>query len=542
MSEVVVKSPSRFMRRVFPVAVVALAGAVLLAVVNWPGNQADASALSMAKMLTVIVAGVCLFVWGLRWSGFGRLNVLLGTLGLFAAFFAVFRIPSMDGRFFPIIVPRDWVKDLLLGGSADTVLEDHRKTMPKADVPAKLEVQPGDMPEYRGINRDGVVKNVNLSADWSKTPPKELWRQPVGGGYAAFATANGFLVTIEQRRDEEAVVCYQAATGREAWVCKWKALFKEQLGGDGPRATPTIAGGDVFALGATGHLVCIDGNTGAEKWAVETLEGNRNLMWAMSGSPLVVDDLVIVNPGAQTEDSQGKAVRAYDRTTGKPAWAVGNQQAGYSSPQLGTLDGKRQLLLLDATGVAGYDLAAGAQLWRFGWPTQQGINTAQPLVVGKNRVSVSAGYGMGGAMIEVTQAGGQWNVKEVWRTKNTVMRSKFATPVVQGDFAYGLNDGIMACVDLTTGKEVWKDDRRAKRGEAYGHGQLLLVQDSGLIVVLTEYGELVLVRATPEKFEELGRVQALTRGKKTWNNPAMVGNVIYVRNEEEMAAYELPIK
>ena len=539
MSEIKPPPERRVVRRLFPILVVVLAGALLTAISNWPGNQADASSLNMAKILTVLVSGCLFFFWLMRYSGIPRKYVLLGLLSLGAGAYACFKIDSFDGRFFPIIVARNWLQDLFLGGSPETRLENHRAAAPKADVPSKLEIQPGDFPEYRGTGRDGVVANVTLSADWSAKPPKELWRQPIGGGYAGFAVANGFLVTIEQRRDEEAVVCYQASSGREVWSLAWKTLFKEQLGGNGPRATPTIAGGEVFALGATGRLVCVDGNTGKEKWAIETLENNQNVQWAMSGSPLVTDELVIVNPGAQTEENKGKAVRAYDRKTGKPVWATGNAAAGYASPQVSTLNGKRQLLMFDATGLSGIDLATGKEWWRFGWPTYQGINVAQPLVIGDNRVCVSAGYGVGGALIEVTEAAGKWSVKEVWRSKNTVLRSKFNSLVLLGDHSYGLDDGIMECVDMKTGKELWKDDRKARRGEAYGHGQILLVKDSAVVVVLTEYGELALVKASPDKFEELGRIKALKRGQKTWNTPALVGNVIYVRNDEEMAAYEL---
>lgn len=539
MNIIATQPRNRFMQRVFPLLVIVVATALLIGIKSWPNKDADASSLNMAKIMTALVSGTLLFIWAMRFSGFLRLHVLLATGLMFGGFFSVYTISSMDGGFFPIFVKRDWVMDMFFGGSNDSVLEKHRAEAPKADVPAKLEIKPGDWPEYRGVDRDGIVRNVSISADWTKNPPKELWRQPVGGGYAAFSVANGFLVTIEQRRDEEAVVCYQASTGREVWVCKWKALFQEKLGGNGPRATPTIHGGDVFALGATGRLVCVDGNTGAEKWAVETLENNQNISWAMSGSPLVVDQLVIVNPGAQNEQNKGKAVRAYDRTTGSLVWQTGNAPAGYSSPQVSTLAGRKQLLMFDATGLSGIDYTNGKELWRFGWPTYQGINVAQPLVIGENRVCISASYNVGGAMLEVAVADDKWTVKEVWRSKTTVLRSKFMTPVILGDYSYGLNDGVMECVDLRTGQQVWKDDRRAKKDEAYGHGQLLLVKDSGLIVAITEFGELVLIKATPEKFEELGRIMALPKGKKTWNNPSIVGNVIYVRNEVEMAAYEL---
>ena len=196
-----------------------------------------------------------------------------------------------------------------------------------------------------------------------------MWRQPVGGGWAAFSVANGFLVTIEQRRDQEVVACYEASSGKEVWTAGWDARFSEAMGGDGPRATPTIAGGDVFAFGANGRLVCLDGKDGHEKWAVDTLADNANVQWAQSGSPLVVDNLVIVNPGAQAEGARGKAVRAFDRTTGNEVWAAGNHPTGYCSPHLATLGGKRQVLIFDSAGLAGHDLANGAELWRFPYAT-----------------------------------------------------------------------------------------------------------------------------------------------------------------------------
>jgi outer membrane protein assembly factor BamB len=525
----------------FPVVVLGLAAAAWVTAHRWPNTDVDSSTLSMIKMFAVLIAGVLILFWALRMPNWRKRYVWLVFLGAVGLVFLVAKPQSMAGHFLPIFVTRDWVKDAFLGGSADTLLEEHRRAQGKTQGGADLSPQPGDMPAYRGENRDGVVTGPAIARDWSKTPPKEVWRQPVGGGYAAFSIANGFLVTIEQRRDQEVVACYEAATGKEVWTTGWDARFEESLGGPGPRATPTIAGGDVFALGATGRLACLDGKDGREKWAVPLLDSNANVQWAQSGSPLVVDNLVIVNPGAQTEPAKGRAVRAFDRTTGKESWASGNHRTGYCSPQLATLGGKRQVLIFDADGLAGHDLTSGAELWRFAYATYMGINVAQPIVLDDASVVLAAGYGVGGARIKVTEANGKWTVAEVWRTKNTVMRWKFASGVRQkhakGDFAYGLNDGILECVDLKTGKQMWKDDRRARSGEAFGHGQILLYDD--LILALTEYGELVLVEATPDAFRELGRIQALTRGPKTWNTPAVAHGRIYVRNEEQMACFDL---
>lgn len=523
--------------RAFPFAVIGLATAALMIVWLWPGKDTDSSSLSMAKMGTILVAAGLLLVWALRMSGWRRRFVWLGVLALIGLPTLVWKPSSMSGKFFPIFVPRDWVSNAFLGGSPDTVLERHRKEQGKADARPDLTIKEGDWPAFRGPNRDGVVTGPKLARDWSKTPPRLVWRQPVGGGYAAFVVANGFLVTIEQRREQEVVACYEAAAGREVWTAGWDTRFSESAGGVGPRATPTIAQGDVFAYGAAGRLVCLNGVDGKGKWAVQTLEGNENLRWAMSGSPLVVDDLVIVNPGAQNPEAAGKALQAYNRTTGKLVWASGSHKAGYCSPQLSVLGGRRQVLIFDGEGLAGHDPGTGAELWRVKWKVDYDINVAQPMVLADDLVAIASGYNKGGALLRVKKEGDAWKAAEVWRTRNKDMRYKFASGVVRDGHAYGLNDGLLECVDLKTGKPVWKDDRHAKEGEGFGHGQLLLCDD--LIVALTEYGELVLVEATPAEFRELGRIKALEKGPKTWNTPAMAHGRVYVRNEEEMACYDM---
>jgi outer membrane protein assembly factor BamB len=529
-------------RLLFPFIVIGLAAVVLVVVHTWKNTEIDSSKRSMIKMVTALFTGVLLLLWALRMPGWKKRYVWLVFIGAVALTFVFVRYDGMKGNFLPTFVARDWVLDTFLGGSPDSLLERHREAQGRAEGGADLSEKPGDWPAFRGPNRDGIVTDAKLARDWKKNPTREVWRQPVGGGWSAFVVANGFLVTIEQRRDKEVVACYEAATGKEVWTTGWNSRFSEAMGGDGPRATPAIAGGDVFAFGANGRLVCLNGKDGSEKWAAETLADNANVKWAMSGSPLVVDNLVIVNPGAQTDAAAGKAVRAYDRATGAEVWAAGNQQTGYCSPQLATLAGKKQVLIFDAVGLAGHDLATGAELWRFSYPTYMGINVAQPIVLDDSNIVFAAGYNVGGARIKVTESGGKWTATEVWRTKNTVMRWKFASGVrrkeADGDYAYGLNDGFLECVDLKNGRAVWKDENRPKEGEGIGHGQILLADD--LIVAVTEdSGELVLVEATPKAFRELGRIKAVTRGNKTWNNLAMANGRIYIRNAEEMVCYDL---
>ncbi len=324
-------------------------------------------------------------------------------------------------------------------------------------------------------------------------------------------------VTIEQRRDQEAVVCYDTATGTEIWAYSYSADFQEPMGGPGPRATPTIAGDEVFSLGAVGDLVCLDLRTGKKKWAVNILAQNNNIIWAMSGSPLVYENMVIVNPGAQSDAAKGKAVCAFNRANGELIWASGDTKAGYSSPMMGTLAGKLQVLLFDADCVAGYDPKDGKRLWKFDWPGFNGINVAQPLVLSDDRVFVSRSYvkDSATAMLKVAYADGAWSVKPVW--DNMKLRCKFTSPVFYQGYIYGLDEGILDCIEASSGKRKWRDGR-------YGHGQILLSGD--LILILSESGKLVLVQATPDAHHELGIIQAL-EGDKTWNHLALANGVAY---------------
>jgi outer membrane protein assembly factor BamB len=411
------------------------------------------------------------------------------------------------------------------------LLEEQRAAQKHIEV-ASTALAPvaGDYAEYRGGKRDGLISGPALARDWKTHPPKELWRQPVGGGYAGFVIQGGVAVTIEQRRDQEAVVCYDTATGTEIWVNTYAADFEETMGGPGPRATPTIAGDEVYSFGAIGDLLCIDLKTGKTKWSVKTLANNDNIMWAMSGSPLVYENMVIVNPGTQRDSAKGKAVCAFNRANGELIWGSGDTRAGYSSPMLATLAGKLQVVQFDADCIAGYDLKDGKRLWKFDWPIGNGVNVAQPLVLSEDRVFISTSYDVAaGAMLKITLDDGKWQVKELW--KNNKLRCKFTSPVFYEGHIYGLDEGILACVEASSGKRIWREGR-------YGHGQLLLTGD--LLLILSETGKLVLVQATPEAHHELGSIQVF-KSDKTWNHLALARGIAYLRNHEEMACYELPL-
>jgi outer membrane protein assembly factor BamB len=409
----------------------------------------------------------------------------------------------------------------------DEALESHRRQQGAAILEAiDLAARPGDCPGYRGTLRDGIVTGPPLARDWSATPPQLVWRQPIGAGLGSFAVVGNVAITLEQRRDREAIVCYDKETGRERWVYTYPAFYRHTQG-NGPRSTPTIDAGNVFTFGATGKLVCLDGSTGRLNWSLDTLVDNENLAYGLSGSPLVYDHFVVVNPGAQCQNASGRAVLAYKRSTGNPVWQAGTTPAGYSSPMLATLAGVRQVVLVDGETLAGYDAATGKQLWHFPWnETHQGINVAQPVVLEGDRVFISSGYSVGCALVQVTRSGDRWTATKLWR--NTAMHCKFSSPVPYQDYLYGLDEGILVCVDAKTGKRMWKSGR-------YGNGQMLRTDD--LFVILSEKGQLVLVQATPKGHHELAKFQALEG--KTWNVPALVDGRIYLRSDTEMACYDL---
>ena len=378
-----------------------------------------------------------------------------------------------------------------------------------------------EWPGFRGAGRDGIISGVRISTDWSASPPLELWRRPIGPGWSSFAVGNGLLYTQEQRGDDEIVASYSITTGKPVWWHRDAARFWESNAGAGPRGTPTLSDGRVYTLGATGILNVLDARNGGVVWSrnVPADSGVAVPDWGFSSSPLVVDDLVIVA-------ASGKLI-AYDLATGSPRWTGPARGGSYSSPQLSTIDGVPQVVLLSYSGATGVAPADGKVLWQHDWP---GSTIVQPAAVGDNFL-ISNGGGMGGyATRRITVAHGPagWTAEERW-TSNT-LKPDFNDFVVHKGHAFGFDGSLLACISVEDGKRSWKGGR-------YGKGQLVLLPDQDLLLVLSEEGELALVGATPNEFRELARFHAIDG--KTWNHPALVGDVLLVRNGQEMAAFRL---
>ena len=394
-----------------------------------------------------------------------------------------------------------------------------------APAPPPAAMPPAEWPGFRGPDRDGVIRHLRINADWTAAPPKELWRRKVGPGWSSFAVQGDLIYTQEQRGEDEIVACYRLTTGKPVWMHRDKLRFWESNGGAGPRATPALANGRVYAMGATGVLNALDARTGALIWSrnAATDTGAKLPGWGFSGSPLVVDDLVVVA-------TSGK-LGAFDVATGTPRWIGPAGLSGYSSPQLMTIAGTQQIVLLNGSGATSVAPADGKVLWQHAWENG-GAVIVQPVKLDGddvliNGIAMTGGSGVRRLTIAHGSAG--WTATERWTSAG--LKPYFNDFVVHNGHAYGFDGSILACIDLADGKRKWKGGR-------YGEGQLVALADSDLLLVLSEDGELALVSATPDKFTELARMPAIEG--KTWNHPVVVGDVLLIRNGEEMAAFRLP--
>jgi outer membrane protein assembly factor BamB len=507
----------------------------------WFRNAGDAT---WQVMLTWYIVPPCCFLLLLWWvflSGFAW-KLRLAVVGVGAAavvgFFTFYRFKEFSGDMVPHFESRSKV-------SAEQKAVDYWKSQnappksagaAKATQVADFPVKPGDWAQFEGPHRDGIASGVRVRTDWEQTPPRQVWRHPIGAAWSAFAVAGGFAFTQEQRGSDEAVVCYDASTGKQVWVhLDSNQRYAQAMAGIGPRATPTIADSRVYTFGATGTLNCLDPHSGAVLWSHNALEdaGVSALQFGMSGSPLVYDNVVVVNPGGPRTkpdgtQSSGRALIAYDRVTGKQVWAGGDYQAAYASPILATIGGVRQIVIFDAVGAGGYDAMTGKELWRSQqWTNQFQNNIAQPIVLDDGSIFLSSGYGTGSLLFDVKKSGSGWTANTRWTAPNK-FKLKFNSGVQRDGYVYGLDEGILACLDLKKGRIRWKSGH-------YEYGQVLLLDN--VLLVVSEGGDLALVEVSPGGGHEIAKFHAIDG--KTWNHPALSGSRLFVRNGEEAACFDL---
>ncbi|MGB7346771.1 MAG: PQQ-binding-like beta-propeller repeat protein [Pirellulaceae bacterium] len=540
---------------------VGLIAAVVIGVAQWLPPWLDyqyANLFTMVATLIFVVYG--LFVLQRAASSRGqRFVVPIGTLATIGVFFTLFRHDGYSGETWPLFSWR-FASQQHAPLQEAPLIETTNDAIDAADAAEKTEaIALADSAQFLGPNRNGVVKDRLFAIPKTDADVKVLWNQSIGDGWASFAVHHDRAVTLEQRDDQECVTCYRLSDGKLLWIDQHPARHEQALGGVGPRSTPTITNGKVFAMGALGFLRALDLETGERVWTKDFLdeagwtveEFAAAAPWGHASSPLLIpsDDglsptLVLgfggpVDPNAVDNDGMtptAKSLIALGTATGETRWKAGQDQFSYASPMLMTLAGTPQIVSVNEKTISGHDVQTGYVLWSHPWPgqTNSAANCAAAIPIPGDRFVIGKGYSGGSAVVKVNRAAADdWLVESEW-SSNRVLQTKFNHTVVAGDIGFGLNNGTLQAVDLNTGDSKWMQSRR----ERFGQGQLLLVGD--VLISQTESGDVVFVAADANEYRELGRLDALN--SKTWNIPTIAGRHLIVRNDRQTICYLLPAK
>ncbi|QDU75565.1 outer membrane biogenesis protein BamB [Bremerella volcania] len=459
-------------------------------------------------------------------------------------FFAVYEIRGVSGE----MVPRFGYR---FGKAPDQRLGEFTASEANQAGDESLTVadDPNAFPQFLGPERDSRLPGPQLETDWAAHPPEEIWRMPIGAGWSGFSALDGRIYTMEQRDHEELVTCYDMKTGTPIWGTGIEARHYTVMGYVGPRCTPLLFDGRVYALGATGVLRCLNGRSGEVVWQHDLLEMYgvssdvevKNIAWGRANSPLAYEldgrKIVIIPAGGPDKTKKDAMVSlvAFDAATGETVWEGGHEQISYASPSVAQIDGKDQIISVNESTITGHDPATGKQLWSFDWPGNSNGNAtcSQVHSLGNNRFFVSKGYGQGASIFEVKADGDGFTTEALW-SNTRVLKTKFTNVAILGDYVFGLNDGILEKVKLEAKRPEWRE-----RG--FGHGQVLLVDD--VLLVMGEEGNLAAVDTASEDYHEFSRIKALSGEiAPTWNPMCLYGDLLLVRNAEEAACYKLPTK
>jgi outer membrane protein assembly factor BamB len=397
--------------------------------------------------------------------------------------------------------------------------------LPADSAATPTEQSPLDWPQWRGANRDAVSLETGLLDRWPDGGPRVLWRTEVGAGYSGVAVTDGKLYTPWDENETQFLFCLDARTGKELWRRRLGTAFTNHYG-NGPRSTPAVGGGTVFAIGTEGRLVAADKDTGKLLWQHDLVEefGTGLPSYGYSSSPLIVDDRLVVEAGGKNAAFMG-----FDRGTGDPVWSSQKDRPAYSSPIDVSIHGVRQVVFWSAHGLHSVSPDDGTLLWKYPWETfcpvtGDPLNTGTPIFVAPDRLFISSGSGA--AVLRVLRAGGKFQTETVWKSEN--MRSDVNTALLLGNYIYGFDRGFLQCLDVRTGEVEWKA-RGFQRGS--------LIAADGKLIVLGEAGNLAIVSADPDGFIEKDSAKVLSG--KNWRAPRLAGGNLYLRNQEELVCLSL---
>ncbi len=414
-----------------------------------------------------------------------------------------------------------------------------RASLLLAAVLLSLSARAEDWPQYRGPRHDGKTAGP---AARSLSAAKPLWKVPVSKGFSVFSVGEGKAFTLMTREIDgtprETCVALDAATGKELWAAPLGAAKYDvggdsgergNDGGDGPRSTPAVQGGRVYALDARLKLYCLEAASGREQWTKDLVAdlGAKNIQWQNAASPVLDDGLIFLCCGAE-----GQSLAALRQTDGSVVWKGESDTPTHATPIVASLLGTRQVIFLTQKGLVSAEPKTGKILWRH--PFRFSVSTAASPVVSDDMVYCSAGYGVGSTAIRVAKTADGFSVTPLWRIEGNKIANHWSTPVVKDGFLYGMfsfkeyGRGAFKCVELATGKEVWSQPN-------FGPGGVILVGD--LLLALSDRGQLVLIDPSPEGFKELGRIQAVAG--KCWNNPVYSNGRVYVRSTQEGACLDV---
>lgn len=387
-----------------------------------------------------------------------------------------------------------------------------------------------DWPQLLGPQRNGIYTGPPLAKVWSKEGPPVVWKRKVGQGFAGPAVCGDRLVLFHREGNRAVIEALNVRTGQTIWNTNYATDYRDDFGFDpGPRATPTIAGGRVFAYGAEGRLSCWKLETGEPLWSLDAVQkfGSRKGFFGRAPAPLVDGDLVIFMPGGPEA-----GVVAVDAMTGKSRWKATQDEASYASPIVATLEQQRTVLALTREALVALSVTNGQVLFRYPWrpPEHASVTAATPLIVG-DQIFLSACYGAEAILLRVKAH----SPEKVWSSED-VLSNHYATSVYHGGFLYGWHgrqeQGCeLRCVELQTGKVRWRES-------GLKAGSLILAGDE--LLVLTERGELLRAPATPERFKSTDRAQVLPSEVRAF--PALANGFLYARSKDQLWCLNLQAK